>query len=184
MRNGKHIWFTVILVMIFALYGCGGKGISDETIVIHQYKGLKVAENADVSVSEYEDAIWGALLSNCEIAEYPQAELESLMEEIETQYQYVAYYKDKTPTQLVEEIHGMSVEDFAKQQLMKKYAVLLIAENEGLDMTSKEYEDEIEKRANDNMIDVATYESMFGEEELKRILLEERVLQFLKDNLK
>ena len=184
MWNGRHVWFTVVLLTILALYGCGGKGISDESIVIRQYKGLRVAENADVSVREFEDAIWEELLSNCEMAEYPQAELESLMDEIETQYQYVAYYKDKTSSELVEEIHGMTVEELAKQQLMKEYAVLLIAENEGLDMTSKEYEDEIEKRANDNMIDVATYESMFGEEELKRILLEERVLQFLKDNLK
>ena len=183
MRNQKFLVLTGFLLIAFLLSGCGGKGISDETIVIRQYKGLRVAENDNMSVHEFEDAIWKALLRNCEIAEYPQTELEALIVELETQYQYVAYYQDKTSSQLVEKIHGMTIEEFAKQQLMKKYAVLLIAKNEGLDISAKEYEDEIVKRANENQIDVATYKNMFSEEELKRTLLEDRVLQFLKDNL-
>lgn len=170
------------------LSGCGNKTISNEKISIQQYKGLEVTaptdEDDELAVSTFESEIWQALLSNCTVEAYPQAELEQRIDELELQYSYVSYSEDKQPAELIEEIHGMTVEELAKEQLMKKYAVELIADEEGLAFTSEEYEKELLEQAKTSGISSTEYEALYGYEKLYQKFLEERVMELLKNSLK
>ena len=150
-------------------------------ITINGYKGLKV----DKKTEDFESDVWKALLENCTVDKYPVEELNGLIEELEQQYSYVAYYEGQTASELIEERHGMTTEELAKEQLKKEYAIELIAEAEDLTLSAKEYEEQLAKEAEANgLSDAEDYESMFGEEELEKMFLEERVLNFLLENLK
>lgn len=107
------------------------------------------------------------------------------MEELETQYSYAAYYSERTASELIEDIHGMTKEELAKELLKKKYAVELIAEEEDLVLTQEQYQEKLaESAAANGMEDPAEYENLFGYEELSARFLEERVLDFLIEHLK
>ena len=185
----KSLILLITILSVVILVGCKGEEISNEFIIINQYIGLEVTmptdENNEQDNEKFEREIWEAVLDNCIVIEFQQGELESLIQEIETQYSYVTYFEDKNVSDLIEELHGMTVEEFAKEELKKRYAIELIAENENLLLSDKDYNKELEKRARENEVeDVQQYENMFGREQLYRTFLEERVLEFLKDNLK
>lgn len=185
----KSLILLITILSVVILVGCKGEEISNEFIIINQYIGLEVTmptdENNEQDNEKFEREIWEAVLDNCIVIEFQQGELESLIQEIETQYSYVTYFEDKNVSDLIEELHGMTVEEFAKEELKKRYAIELIAENENLLLSDKDYNRELEKRARENEVeDVQQYENMFGREQLYRTFLEERVLEFIKENLK
>ena len=187
MKKKSFLLLAFILTMT-VLYGCGSK-ISNDIISISKYKGLDVErpENEDITedVSGFEDNVWKALLTQCAVKEYPQEERNALMEELETQYSYAAYYSERTASELIEDIHGMTKEELAKELLKKKYAVELIAEEEDLVLTQEQYQEKLaESAAANGMEDPAEYENLFGYEELSARFLEERVLDFLIEHLK
>ena len=176
---GRKKLILLVVVMAIVIGGCGK--ISDERITISGYKGLKVEKKAE----DFESDVWKALLESCTVDKYPEEELNGLIEELEQQYSYVAYYEGQTASELIEERHGMTTEELAKEQLKKEYAIELIAETEDLTLSSKEYEEQLAKEAEANGLSNAEeYESMFGQEELMKMFLEERVLSFLVENLK
>lgn len=169
---------TVALVATISS-GCSNGAVSNEIITISSYKGLEVKQPVE------EENVWNALLDNCTVAQYPQKELETLISQLETEYSYAAYYQNKTASDLIEEIHGMTMEEFAKEQLKKTYAIALIAEKEGLNVTLQEYEEELEKLAESaGFSEPQEYESMYGQEEVMANILEERVLKVLVKKLK
>ena len=174
----SFLFMCILLLVMTAAGGCGKGEISNDIVSIRVYKGLEVAEPSD------SEQVWEALLNNCTVEEYPEEELNDLVKELETQYRYAAYDEGKTASELIEEIHGMTTEELAKEQLKKKYAVQLIAEEEKLNLTQEEYEYRLAKRAEENGIaDAQAYESMFGYDKLSEIFLEVRVMEFLIDNL-
>lgn len=202
----RTIVLLIVSLSLASLVGCGNKKISNDMISINQYVGLEVSkpaeenaeqvdetveENAEQvdkkddeqTVKEFESNVWKELLANCTVVEYPTEELENLMKELELQYSYVIREDGKTSSELIEEIHGMTVEELAKEQLKKKYAVALIAEEEGLTLTDSEYETELAKLAEASGISSAEYENMFGYEKLYEKFQEDRVMEFLKENL-
>lgn len=174
MKRGYAI-VLIILLLGTNLTGCGN-AVSNEVINIQKYKGLVVEDVTD------SDSVWQALLEHCTVEEYPKEELEMLKEELDIQYGYIA---NKTAEQVIRENYDMTLDDFAKEQLKKQYAITLIAEKEGLLADDKAYEEELKKRAESNgFTDTQEYEDMYGKEELSTMMLEERVLQFLIDNVK
>lgn len=189
-QNLKKLLAILLIVNLGSalLIGCGNRKISNDIVSIEQFVGLEVSKPEDEEdiqiVNEFEETIWSELLDNCTVKEYSAEELENLIRDLEQQYSYVIRDDGKTASEAIEEIHGMTVEELAKEQLKKKYAVALIAEEEGLILTDSEYEAELEKQAAANGISSAEYESMFGYEKLYEKFQEERVMEFLKDNLK
>lgn len=158
--------------------GCGNHKISNDNLTIHNYKKLEVDDSKD------EEEIWQALLGNCSKFKCSDEELENLVEQLETQYSYVAYYEGKDAAQFIEELHGMTTEELAKQQLMKREAVHLIAEKEGLILNDEEYQQAVKCAAEENGLkSPEDYESLFEEGELYQKFLEERVLNFLIEHI-
>ena len=183
----RVIVFVIIMCVAATLIGCSRNRISDDVVSIVNYKRLEIPssqiEVGSLSSNEYEEMIWETLLKNCEIKEYPE-ELQSLIDELEKQYSYVTYYDNQTPAERIESLHGMTVEELAKKQLKKKYAVALIAREEGLALTEADYEAELEKRAEKSGVCSVEYENMFGAEELYHEFHAERVLECLKKYMK
>ena len=162
-------------MLVLVIIGCGSDGISDDMISINKYKELSIEADG----VKRDEVVWNALLKHCELMEYPEEELQSLIEELERQYGYASHYRDMTASELIEEKHGMSIEELAKERLKKKYAISLIAEQEHLEVSEAQYEKWISKKAKENGLGSAEeYESMFGEEELRQLFLEERVYEF------
>ena len=186
MKKMAFVLLICSFVTIF-LVGCGSKKISNDFITVNKYKGLEVDKSAykdgKQNEDEINDEIWDKLLDECVVKKYDAEELKSYIEELELQYSYVVSDKS-TPSELASEIHGMNIEELAKEQLKKKYAAALIAEKEGLRLTDSEYEKELKKQAEINGIASTEYEKMFGYEKLYQRFQEERVMQSLKDNLK
>lgn len=172
--------FLLTMVVTVSISGCSIGKISNDKIAISQYKQLTVDDKA----TAYEEEVWNALMKNCVLKTYSQKELEELMEELEKQYSYVAYYKDMTALELIEEQHGMTIEEYAKELMKKEYAIDLIAEKEQLTLSQEEYEIKLAEKAKSNGLETEEYESMFGQEKLKKMFLEERVLNFLIKNSK
>lgn len=179
MTKRRTICFAVALLMGL-LAGCGNKEIANDVITISRYKGLEVKEQDNPEILE--ENVWDALLAECTVNEYPTEDLANRMEELRTEYGYVAYYKGKTAEELIKEKTGLSAEELAKEQLKKEYAVGLIAEAEELTLDSDEYEQQLKTAAGD--MDPTEYEAMFGQEELMKQFQEEQVLEFLIENLK
>lgn len=182
----KWIVLAGILLSAFTLGGCGQK-ISNEVISIEQYKGLKVEKTSDeddyASALEFKENIWESLLDECTFLELPQEELEQRIEKLKKEYSYVvAGYEDST--QLIKAVHGMTVEEFAEQQLKKEYAIRLIAKEEELELSEEEYQQALTKIAKENGMTSEEYEHLLGYDEQYQIFLEERVLEFLKEHLK
>ncbi|MBQ8803077.1 MAG: hypothetical protein IJZ53_05560 [Tyzzerella sp.] len=180
MQKRRVMLLTAVLVMA-ATVGCGSGRIFNEKIVISSYKELEIGSDSD----DIEAEVWKTLLENCVVEEYPQEELDALREELETQYGYAAYYKGMTASELIEEKHGMTVVELAKEQLRKEYAIDLIAEKEGLTLSQEEYEQRLAEKAEESGIaEPKEYESMFGQGELEQMFLEERVFDFLMESRK
>lgn len=176
MKKTKLVLIGVIMILM-GVSGCKQRVISDERIEIKDYKHLKIEEHTD------NEQIWQVLLEQCEVKEYPKEEVELLAAELEKQYSYTATPQGKTASELIEEMHGMTSEELAKQQLKKRYAIHLLAKEEGLELTCEEYQKELEVQAQKNgFTTTEEYEVIFSSEELKQRFLEERVLQFLAGN--
>lgn len=182
----KAIILGGIMLSALMFTGCG-KAISNDMIAIKQYKKLEVSRPKDENnYSEnvaFKDNIWKALIEQCTLKEYPNEEMEQLTEQLRLEYSYVVT-EHSNPEELIEEIHGMTVEKLAEQELKKRYAIQLIAEKEGLTLTDKEYQKELEKDAKTNGMTSDEYESLLGRNKQYQMYLEERVLGYLKEHLK
>lgn len=176
----KMIYGIVVISLLGLCAGCGKKEISNDTITIQKYKELEVAEASDGEVTE--DMVWGALLEECTVEEFPADDVTSLVEQLQTEYGYAAYYKGMTAEGLIKEKTGMTAEELAKEQLRKEYAIQLIAEEEDLLIDAEEYEKLLKEAAGDT--DSSEYESMFGKETLMKQFQEEKVLDFLMESVK
>ncbi len=175
----KKKWLVIvgILIILIGMNGCKKNVISDDQIAVLDYKHLEIADNAN------EEEIWQMLIDNCELKDYSQEEVELLAAELEKQYSYTAIPQGKTSLELIEDLHGMTPKELAIWQLKKQYVIRLIAKEEGLELTSKEYQKELEVQAQKNGFATAEeYEEIFSKKELKQRFLEERVLHFLVGN--
>lgn len=172
----KYILAMIAVVfLVTALVGCGEEKISNDVISISGYKNLNISDNAD------DEEVWQALLEKCTVEKYPQEELSARIDELNTQYGYASYYDGKDASEVIEEIHGKTTEELAKEQLTKEYAIALIAEKEGITLTNEEYEEKLNALAKENGMDTAEeYESLFGEDGLYERFIEESVLDFLR----
>lgn len=172
----KNILMTFIILLFGTLSGCGSNKISNDRIIISDYGNWKFDKGAE------DEMIWQALLEKCTVKTFPQEELSQRVDELNAQYEYVAYYEGKEASELIEEIHNKTTEELAKEQLTKEYAITLIAETERIVLTDEKYEKKLKIRAEQNGMDTAEeYESLFGREQLYANFLEESVLEVLRE---
>ena len=167
--------------------------VSEESKTVDEYKEevKKLLEDSAEDNYQYdlESEAWDAVVEKAEVISYPEDEVKETEEQIINNYKSLAEaygmeYADYITSQ------GMEVEDFEKQvsdaaesSVKQKYLAQAIAEKEKLTLTDKEYEEEFKKLAEEyGYPDVDTMKESASEDELKNIVLQNKVKEWLADN--
>lgn len=191
--NGKAVVFTIDFHAIVPTE------ITDEIatvivgkeITVDEYKA-QVKEDLEVSneqtaEADYENAVYTAFLSNCEMKNYPEEELDKWIAIMEDSYgMYASYYGMETD-EFLEMYYGTSCEALAKEQVLFRYAAELVAEEEGLTLSLEEYEKMATEAATNYGYESleayeTAYEEYYGEGYLKSYILQDVVLEWLVNN--
>ena len=136
--------------------------------------------NEETAKSELEQRVWQALIENCVIEEYPQDMMDAELAVIEEQFSAVASMYGMEIDELLQQVYGVSAETMAQNLIKQELAVMLIAEKEDLVLTLEEYENGLADYAIQyGYDDPAEFEEMVGEDEMRSILLQRRVGDWL-----
>lgn len=167
------------------------KDNSNESKNVEEFKEEirgKIEESNDLQVNAaLHSSVLEALLEQVEIKELPKEQLEEEAQKIEDRYKSIAAgygleleeflsgYTDMTQ-ETFEEKKQKDSEDTVKLEL----ACRLLAEKKRLEPSEKEYEEKIKEYAEDaNYEDAEEYKDLVGEDFLKRVILQEKVADYL-----
>lgn len=191
--NGKAVVFTIDFHSIVPteITDQIASIIAGEEITVEEYKtrvkeDLKVS-NEETAVANYENAVYSAFLNNCEMENYPEEELEKWIAIMEDSYgMYASYYGMETE-EFLNTYYGTSCEALAKEQILFKYAIELVAEEEGLTLSLEEYEELATTEATNYGYESleayeAAYDEYYGEGYLKSYILQDLVMEWLVSN--
>lgn len=189
---GKAVVFTV------TLKGLQEKNVPELTVdilaqleskatTIEEYKAqirsdLEVS-NQETAESTLLSSVWETLVKNCEVKKFPEGMLDKYVADLKEQYSYYAQMYGMEIEEFFKQIFGMSAEEVAKTTATQELAMTLIAEKEGLTLTDKEYEDGVKDLSNQyGYEDTEEFLKAYGEDGIRKALLQEKVGKFLVDN--
>ena len=166
---------------------------SDESETVDEYREevrSQLEENTEATVqSELESSVQSALLDKTEVKEYPQEEVDALVQQMTDYYTQLAsmYGAElneflETYMQVTEEDFTAQLEESARQSVALDEAMKLIAEKQRLEPTDEEYKEKMSEYAEDTGTDdVDAYIEQVGEDTLKTAILREVVTDYLVD---
>lgn len=160
------------------------KELSATATTIEEYKEetreqLKMSNEATAK-SELEQKVWQALIENCVIEEYPKDMMDAELASIEEQFAIVVSMYGMEVDEFLQQVYGITAETMAQNLIKQELAVKLISEKEELTLTLEEYEVGLADYAIQyGYDDPATFEEMIGEEEMRNILLQKKVGEWL-----
>lgn len=193
---GKPVTFTITVNSVMRMPELTDdfvKTVSEKSKTVAEYKKevKKILEdNAEENYQyDLESEAWDAVLEKAEVISYPEDEVKETEQQIINNYKSIAEaygmeYEDYITSQ------GMEVKDFEKQvsqaaenSVKQKYLAQAIAEEEKLSLTDEEYEKEFKKLAEEyGYPDVDTMKESAGEDELKNIVLQNIVKEWLAEH--
>lgn len=148
-----------------------------------QKKSLETS-NKEAADSEFLSKVWNALLENCVVEEFPEADLEEMLSEIESQYGSVASMYGVDVDTFIQQYYGITEQEMAENLLKQRYAIELIAEKEKITLTVTEYEAELEEYAARWGYTAEEVEELVGHDKLEMMFIQERVGEWLVENSK
>jgi len=169
------------------------KTVSETAATVEEYKAEIKAELENYNQKTYEYTVmgsaWSAVMENTEILVWPDSVEEEYNKLVE-QYKQYADAEGQEYDEFIETNMGTTVEDFEasmRQQLesveKEMLAASAIAEEEGIKLTDKVYEEQLVLMAEMyGYGDVETLKQAASEEELKEIALGLLVMKFVSDN--
>lgn len=164
--------------------------LSDTAKTIAEYKeevkkDLKKS-NEDSAKAQLQQSVWQALIEKCEVKKYPEGKKKELKDNINSQYGSMAQmYGLKDAETLVKQVYGISIDEMVENTIKQELAVQLIAKKENLKVSDKDYEKGLKKYSEQyGYADTATFESSIGKDNLKKVLLQEKVTDLLVENCK
>lgn len=163
------------------------KELSATATTIEEYKAetkedLKVS-NEQTAKSELEQKVWQALIENCVIEKYPEDMMEAQLAAIDEQYAMVVSMYGMEVDDFLKQVYGITAEEMAQNLIKQELAVNLIAEKEGLVLSLEDYEAGLADYAMQyGYDDPKEFEEMVGEAEMKKMLLQKRVGDWLIEN--
>lgn len=189
---GQAVVFTV------TLKGLQEKNVPELTVDILaqlESKATTIEEyraqiRSDLEVSNQETAestllssVWETLVKNCEIKKFPEGMLDEYVKDLEEQYSYYAQMYGMEIEEFFKQIFGMSAKEVAKTTATQELAMALIAEKEGLTIKDKDYEAGVKDLASQyGYEDTEEFLKAYGEDSIRKALLQEKVGKFLVDN--
>ena len=202
---GKDVIFTVTINSIQAksipaLDDAFVASVSETSKTVDEYKKevkAELEENAKLSAeSALQNAAWEAVLDNTKVIKYPEGKVEGLEEQAKEQYKQYASMYGVEYEEFISQYTGMDMESFEKQNkeaaqdsVKQELAFELICEKEKLTPTDEEYAQEYEKFVEQfgtmyGFTDVETMKTQIGEENLKKMVMQEKVVDWIVENAK
>ena len=202
---GKDVIFTVTINSIQAksipaLDDAFVARVSETSKTVDEYKKevkAELEENAKLSAeSALQNAAWEAVLDNTKVIKYPEGKVEELEEQAKEQYKQYASMYGVEYEEFISQYTGMDMESFEKQNkeaaqdsVKQELAFELICEKEKLTPTDEEYAQEYEKFVEQfgtmyGFTDVETMKTQIGEENLKKMVMQEKVVDWIVENAK
>lgn len=166
---------------------------SEESETVDEYREevrSRLEENTEATVqSELESSVQSALMDKTEVKEYPQEEVDALVQQMTDYYTQLAsmYGAElseflETYMQVTEEDFNAQLEESARQSVALDEAMKLIAEKQHLEPTDEEYKEKMSEYAEEaGTDDVDAYIEQVGEDTLKTAILREAVTDYLVD---
>ena len=161
--------------------------LESKATTIEEYRAQM---RSDLEVSNQETAestllssVWETLVKNCEIKKFPEGMLDEYVKDLEEQYSYYAQMYGMEIEEFFKQIFGMSAKEVAKTTATQELAMALIAEKEGLTIKDKDYEAGVKDLASQyGYEDTEEFLKAYGEDSIRKALLQEKVGKFLVDN--
>lgn len=166
---------------------------ADTAITVEEYKvqvknDLNVA-NQEALESQKKSLIWEALMNECDVYAFPEKDLEAEEEELTSNMYYMAYqYGYSSVDAFVLDYYGVRTDVVIKNMLRQRYAIEIIAYEQGLEIAEEEYQKKLKEYAEQYGYDVsdeesiAEFEESITRESLEETLLYEKVTEYLLDN--
>lgn len=161
--------------------------LESKATTIEEYRAqirsdLKVS-NQETAESTLLSSVWETLVKNCEIKKFPEGMLDEYVKNLEEQYSYYAQMYGMEIEEFFKQIFGMSAKEVAKTTATQELAMALIAEKEGLTIKDKDYEAGVKDLASQyGYEDTEEFLKAYGEDSIRKALLQEKVGKFLVDN--
>lgn len=193
---GKAAVFTITLKKInrlpelteelLAELGTTAKTVEEYKKSVRENLEKSNEETADISNQQ---VVLDALLKVCKFKKYPTSRLIRVTKELVYQESYGAIMNNLSIDAAVEQSKGKGVEEAAKDELLIELAIEIIAEKEDLIISEEEYSAQCSDMAmmygETNVTSfVQSYEMVYGDGYIKRMMLREKVANFLIDNAK
>ena len=161
--------------------------LGTEAKTIDEYKAKVRSDlqlsNEQTAESTLLGSVWETLVNNCEVKKYPDGMLDQYAKNLEEQYSYYAQMYGMEIEDFFKQMFGMSSQEVAKTTATQELAINLIAEKEGLTITDKAYEEGVKELASQyGYEDTKEFVEAYGEDSIRKALLQEKVGQFLVDN--
>lgn len=174
-----------------------------EVTTVDQYKELVRADleaNQEETVeTDKKTALWSEIVANCEIKEYPEEDIQKIIDDMEDWYtEYASYYGYENLDDFIaannstREEFDENAEKSAKEEVASRLVAEAIAEEEDLVLTDKEYDEGVKKYAKeygysteDEFIKEAGEESIHVElqrEKVQNWLLEKNTLTLTEES--
>lgn len=172
------------------------KSVSKKSKTVDEYK-KEVKEqlkktNQETADSTLEEEAWAAVIENTEVKKLPEDQVKKVTEQLKEQYQEMAKYYQMEFTEFLQSYMGMTEDDFTEQSktaaessVKQELIINLIAEKEKLAPSEKELKKAYEQMAEDyGFADVDKMKEAAKEEDLEKMVLQDRVKKYLVENCK
>lgn len=163
--------------------------IGSSATTVEEYKAQVRADleqsNKETAEANFQNAIWDALIAQCEMKKFPEGMVEEQIASLEQQYYYYASMNGMDTADFIQEVFQMTTEDLAKQQITLQFAIGAIAEAEDLAISDEDYSKGLAELAEQyGYDDPAKMEEEYSADNIRQSLLQEKVGKFLLENCK
>ena len=190
--NGQEVVFTVTIKKIKEknvpkLTVEVLKELGSSATTIEDYKKQVRSDleksNKETAETELMNNIWEELIAQCEVVKYKDGAVEAKVEELEQQYYYYAYMSGMETAEFIKAALGMTVEELAKKQITLEYAIVYIAQAEGLELTDDEYKAGLDELAEQYGFESGEkMEESYSPDIIRESLLQDKIGKFLEEN--
>lgn len=162
-------------------------------ITVDAYKAQVKKEldenNATSMESMKSNAVWEALMKECKVDAFPEKDLQAEEEELNASVSYQAYmYGYQSVDEFILAATGQRIDVYIKNALKQKYAIEIIAYEQGMKLTEEEYQSKLKEYAemsgydSSNAESLAEFEKSSTREYIEERALYEKVTDYLLEN--
>ncbi|MBN7772809.1 trigger factor [Clostridium aminobutyricum] len=195
---GKPVDFTVTLNSITVSnvpeYNIDFVKANSKSTTLEEYeKSVKedlLAQKEANAKQQMQNSVWNTVVDNAKVLKYPDKELKDIKETIKTQYEPYAEQYGMEYADFMEQMLGMTEDEYAKTIVHQEMVIYSIARKEGITINDSEYDKLLKDYMKEQNITSdkefkaqygASFEEYVGKANLMKSFMMEKVLDFVVD---